>query len=348
MIVQNVGLQSIAERLNISISTVSRALRDAEGIHPATRSKIVEQARALGYVPQKRKRTVAVNGGSPGRSILVLTGGQVTPGGYMEGLSEEASRHGVTLQVHHCPHDRCATVLEGANAPVALRENSCDGVILIYHWPEKVVEALCRQVPVVSIMHDYPGHAVDMVGVDELGGASQMFRHLGAMGHSQIGFYGLMPQIAWSRARFGAYMEAAVAARQSLDLQWVVEVEFAPTQWESFRYKLDEAVDRVLRGVKNGVRAWVAADEFIGYCLCEALLARGLSVPGDVSVAGFHHQDYQRPTANVPTLASTRVNDALLGRMALKQMLARLEGDGEGPLSLLVPTEFLPGESTAS
>ena len=50
----NVALQDIAERLHLSISTVSRALRDVPGIHPATRSKVLEEAQALGYVPQKR------------------------------------------------------------------------------------------------------------------------------------------------------------------------------------------------------------------------------------------------------------------------------------------------------
>ena len=44
------NLDSIARKLNVSVSTVSRALRGVPGIHSATRNRIVLEARRQGYV----------------------------------------------------------------------------------------------------------------------------------------------------------------------------------------------------------------------------------------------------------------------------------------------------------
>jgi DNA-binding LacI/PurR family transcriptional regulator len=47
-------MAKIAERSGVSLSTVSLALRDRPGVGPDTRQRVLEVARNLGYIPQKR------------------------------------------------------------------------------------------------------------------------------------------------------------------------------------------------------------------------------------------------------------------------------------------------------
>lgn len=341
-----VALEDIALKLDLSVSTVSRALRGMPGIHLATRKRILTEAKRAGYVPQKREHTYLLDQ-VVRRQILVLSAGAGTPGGYLQGLSEAASESGATLQMHHCPVDRCGELLDDARLPQSLREQTCEGVILIYHWPAEVVSALAERCPLVSIMHDYPESRVDVVGIDTYRGMRQLVRHLTGLGHRKLGFYGLMPAITWSRARYGAFMEACADAGVEVEPQAVVRIEHTPNSGRELDARDKPTLQRVTRAIKAGVRAWVAADDFLGYRLGEALFSVGQVVPRDVSITGFHRHDYvHAPT--VPRLVSTHTDSVNMGRQAFRQLVRRIEGDKSPPVMLLTPAEFAPGESCAS
>jgi LacI family transcriptional regulator len=339
----NVALEDIAKHLDISVSTVSRALRNASGIHPSTRGRIISEAKKMGYIPQKR-RPAKEGVDAKKRQILVLSAGPSTPGGYLQGLSQEAMETGAVLQIHHSPPEAAIDLLEDASMPVSLREESCDGVILVYHWPEAVIRELSRRCPLVSIMHGYPGCEVDVVGVDTYRGMHGLIQHLAGLGHRRIGFYGLMPGITWSRSRFGAFAEAVVAEGLELDLGQVVSLDFTPNSEEPLLPRNRASIDQVEDRVRAGVRAWVAADDFLGYRMAEALVRDGLEIPRDVSVAGFHRHAYVHSSA-VPMLTSTDVDSAEIGRMAFRQLMRRVEGEAGCPLNLQIPAIFAPGES---
>ena len=51
MTTKSTGLKSIAYELNLSINTVSRALRDCDDISKATKEKVRQKAYELGYIP---------------------------------------------------------------------------------------------------------------------------------------------------------------------------------------------------------------------------------------------------------------------------------------------------------
>jgi DNA-binding LacI/PurR family transcriptional regulator len=228
--------------------------------------------------------------------------------------------------------------------PTSLREESCDGVILIYHWPDEIIAELSQRCPLVSIIHEYPGQQVDVVGIETYGGMHGIVRHLAELGHRRVGFYGLMPEITWSRSRFGAFSEAMVAEGLELDLQHVVPLDFTPNSEEPLLSRNMGSIKRVAEAVRKGVRAWVAADDFIGYRLSEALVRDGLEIPRDVSVTGFHRHAYAHSAA-VPLLVSTEVDNAEIGHLALRQLIRRVDGESGFPISLRVPANFVPGES---
>ncbi|MBK1859263.1 LacI family DNA-binding transcriptional regulator [Cerasicoccus arenae] len=340
----SVGLQDIASRLNLSVSTVSRGLRDASGIHPETRSRIIQEAEAIGYVGQQPRAGLEKIEEQRKRNVLILTGGSTTPGGYLEGLSQAASRYGVSLHIHHCPQESCSELFLGEKGPVSLLDGTCDGVILVYRWPSEIVETLVRRIPVVSIMHDYPGLSIDLVGLDTAGGVNALVRHLRDWGHKRMGFFGLMPEVSWSRARFGAFAESVTYYDIPLEMEHIVRFnKEVLSHGESYRDT--KAIDQVVAGIKSGVKAWLAADDFSGYCLSEELMRRGMRIPEDVSITGFHFHDFMR-SSHAPALTSTLVDNIEIGRLALKLMLQRIDRGGK-TVQMLVPAELKSGQSTS-
>jgi len=335
-----VALEDIAKSLGLAVSTVSRAMRKMPGIHPTTRAKILQQAESMGYVPPRKSKGEAV---MP-RNILLLTmGADEAPAGYMGGMSRIAPLASFALHSHTSTVEDCWSVLDPKLQPPALKMGLVSGIILIYKWPEKIVDALSKKWPTVSLVTHYPEMPVDVVGIDHLSGTFPLVKHLKEMGHERIGFFGLSPDLSWARSRFGAYAEAMVSYGLPLNFDDVVQIDDVKSV-VTFPYLDEAALEKVVRKISRGVRAWMCANDVIANSVCASLLHRGIKIPEDVSITGFHRRPY--PWAHLPALTTTEVRDDLLGEEAIRRMAHRLEHPKEPPRLILMPCKFLQGETT--
>jgi len=336
---RDINLAAIAQRLGISISTVSRALRGAKSIHPTTRERVLEEARALGYLDTHR--ITAVNT----RNILVLSQARQSNSDsvYMAGLSQAAVPLKVNLISHHYMPENCYRILDSKSQPVAMKTRDTCGVILLHQWPEEVVCVLSENLPVVSLVHSYPG--VDFVGIDDRTGMLELVAHLVSTGRTQIGFFGFCPQMSSSCARFGVYVEALAAQQLPFQIDNVIRV----TLEEASSLEL---VDRLSTGklvsarLAAGTTAWICSTQILAYSLCQSLQKEGFAIPADVSLAGFHGNMHLQPTG-LPFLTTTSVSSEELGAAALKQVISRIEKPRQSCRSILFPCSLLKGESTA-
>jgi DNA-binding LacI/PurR family transcriptional regulator len=335
-----VALEDIAKSLDLAVSTVSRALRELPGIHPTTRAKIIQQAESMGYVaPRKRKDEVVLP-----RNILVLTmGADEPPAGYMAGMSRVAPVAGFALHSHVSTMEESWNVLDPKLQPPALKMGLVAGIILIYKWPDEIVEALSKKWPTVSLVIHYPDTPIDVVGIDHLSGTFPLVKHLKEMGHERIGFFGLSPDISWARSRFGAYAEAIVSHGLPLNFDDVVQIEDVKSVVK-FPYLDEGALEKIINKISSGVRAWMCANDVIANSLCASLLRRGIRIPEDVAITGFHRRQF--PWAHLPALTTTEVRDDLLAEEAIRRMAYRLEHPKEPSRLILMPCEFLQGETT--
>ena len=105
----------------------------------------------------------------------------------------------------------------GQFQPRALASGQVDGIVLIHRWPMEIPRALRKKVPVVSIIHDYPGTDVDVVSTDDRGGMYLLVGHLAAAKYRRIGFFGLCPEMTWSSSRFAGFVDAAVRHGRGFD-----------------------------------------------------------------------------------------------------------------------------------
>jgi DNA-binding LacI/PurR family transcriptional regulator len=332
-----IGLDDIAKRTGVAVSTVSRALRDLPGIHPKTRSKVLREARALGYTVRPRRHESAR---METKHVLALTVGDETPAGYMTGLSQASLELDISLHFHHVAEIDSRELLAPQNLPMSLREELISGVILIYRWPNEVGEKIFRKFPTVSIVHTYPNAPVDVMSIDHTGGMLSLVRHLKATGHHKLGFLGWDAHVSWSRSRLAAFLEAAFAHRIKVSPENLLQIRLPQTPEQ-----IHLSSERIVAALSEGVSGWICADDFIGYDLCAELLQRGIRIPEEISITGYHrHPSFRR--VNLPLLTSTEVDSKRIGYNALQQLSYRMGHPKDPPQLVLMPAKFAPGQTT--
>ena len=341
-----VSLDGIAERLNLSKATVSRALRNLPGTHPRTRSRVMEAAAEMGY-RSLRTRTAEFSDQSTHRYIGVFARSsrarwRSTP--FLEGLSQAANALDVSLVLQHVPFEKAETLTKTHTQPPAMRDGSLAGVVLLHRWPEPVVKYLVERYACVSIVHDVPGLPLDLVDMNHQSAMHQMVFHLVEQGHQKIGFLGRSRDFAWSKARYGGYNQALYEFGLTADPDWVVDV--SARLLEDFNDEWDAVADRVAAQIQQGVRAWMACSDWAGYALSRKLLERGFRIPDDVSITGFDNVEHE--TYGCPSLTSVAVPHQAMGAEALRNVLRRTDEPALPRHTSLFDCALVVGESTAA
>jgi LacI family transcriptional regulator len=338
-------MRTIAEKLNLSVATVSRALRRIPGINPETRARVMQTAAQLGYHSPKTYRAEPLASGHLHHiGVLVeMPTNQMPPDSYIIGMSDAAMTLNASLVIHYVKADQCERILEPEFQPRAMSSGLLSGLILVFRWPAEIVRELTRTTPAVSIAHKYTGVATDVLGIDNQEGIDVLMRHLHGLGHRKIGFLGRCGELHWSSMRFGAYVASLTSLGLEYQPGWVVDADFERlTNLES---NWDEFCARAGQLASEGVSAWICASEPVGWQLTAWLRAHDIRVPEDVSVAGFHPPD--SPPPDKPMLTSVRTSYQAIGAAALKRILYRIQNPAESTRTILFPGELHIGQTTA-
>lgn len=191
--VSSVNVREIALKAGVSHITVSRALRDAPNVAPATKAKIREIAEKLGYRPNplvsaytaqmRRSRgeaggcTLAWLSGEPfQRQRLWLRPFQV-------GVARRAAELGFTLDASICTRD-----LSKERLGRLIEARGIRGVIVpnLHYFSAEVPEI--PGVVTVSLGNSFSGRPMHTVTSDSFVNVGTLFSHLMALGYARIGF----------------------------------------------------------------------------------------------------------------------------------------------------------------
>ncbi|MBO0867556.1 MAG: LacI family DNA-binding transcriptional regulator [Micromonosporaceae bacterium] len=199
-------LRDVALAARVSPMTVSRTLRGDEGVSEATRQRVREVARSLGYRPNEVARNLRL-GRSDGLIGLVVTNlanpfySQLALG-VEEALAEQGMR--VLLgnsgedptRERQLVHDFISRRLDGLVVVPATHHHGHLGPVQTLGMPVVLAASLPVKVD------------VDAVLLDDFGGTWEATRHLISAGHHRIGFLGL-PAATWTGSeRYRGYCAA--------------------------------------------------------------------------------------------------------------------------------------------
>jgi LacI family gluconate utilization system Gnt-I transcriptional repressor len=268
----------VSEASGVSEMTVSRVLRNRGDVSETTRERVLEAARALGYVPNKIAGALASQRVNLVGVIIPSMSNMVFPE-VMTGISQTLEDTGLQPVVgitNYSPEREESVIYE----MLSWRPS---GMILAGLEHSEASRAMLAQagIPIVEIM-DIDGTPVDSaVGISHIRAGRQMAEAIIAAGYRRIAFLGtMMPYDHRARKRLQGFEEALAKAGLAL-----VDREFY--SGGSALLKGREMTEAVLKRTPD-VDFLYYSNDMIGaggllYCL-----AQGIDVPGKVGLAGFN------------------------------------------------------------
>jgi DNA-binding LacI/PurR family transcriptional regulator len=331
-----VRLKDIAAQAGVSIMTVSKALRDAPDVSAATRERIKQLARQMGYVPDTsaqclRTRSTKLLG------IVVASLTNPVFARVVLALEQRAQELGYDVLLAHTHHqpERETQCLQ------RLLARRVEGLFIAPAYRLASEDRLYRELrergtPVVLLGHRAPfceGFA--NVECDDIAGGHAVTKHLLDLGHRRIAFLAGPPVTPWTRERFEGYRRAL--RERDLDVDDRLLFQAGRTIEDGAKATLQMLNEGVLPTAVQCVNDLVAAG-----CI-ETLLQQGYRVPDDISVTGFGNillsEHFRVP------LTTVRQPKFHLGMAAMDLMQQLLRG--ERPASRRLPAELLVRASTA-
>jgi LacI family transcriptional regulator len=333
------SITDVARLAGVSAATVSRVVSSAPyAVSPATRARVLDAAETLDYVPNALargllKRYIPVVG------VIVH---DITDPYFSEivrGVEDAAALGGYL-------------VITGSSDRIAERENayvrllrSMRAATLIFAGSglddPAANEQMRRHVEAMrgygaAVVHLSP-HAFGEaeVGVDNASGIASMVAELVRLGHRQIAFLAGPTSLYVAQQRLDGYRRGLAAAGIAIDERLVVRTGF-------HREGGALGIDLLLAGTVP-FTAVCAANDLLALGALQRLAEHGISVPSDVSVAGF--DDIQTAAMASPGLSTVRLPLHEIGRRGF-EFAERLLA-GERPHADVLPTELVMRGSSA-
>jgi DNA-binding LacI/PurR family transcriptional regulator len=184
-----VGIKRLAEHLNVSIGTVSRALNGRPDVNDETRKRVLEAAAELGYVANQSGRNLRQ--GNTNAIGFVIESGVDTAGnsdnfflGVFAGVQHVLGRHHLDLVVLPCPGDEDPT--QYLQRMVARR--AVDAMIIsATHRVDARIDILTKaRIPFITLGRSTTGVDYPWVDLDFEGVANRAIDRLVAHGHRRI------------------------------------------------------------------------------------------------------------------------------------------------------------------
>ncbi|MER7707924.1 LacI family DNA-binding transcriptional regulator [Kitasatospora sp. NPDC097605] len=322
--------RDVARLAGVSQATVSLVFSGSEAgrrVSEATRERVREAARSLGYRPQAAGRQLRL-----GRSgmILLAVPNILGPffGRVLEGVHEEAGKHGLAVVVSSGWGS--ATLAEAATT------SRFDG-LLICSPDDSQLGELPADTPVVFLDAD-PGTdpTRPTVELDVAGGMRAAVEHLAGLGHRRIGRLRSTHAAYTFRVRQAAFEETV----RALGLE-VVELGVSLNEGQP---AAREAAHRLLAR-PDRPRAVICDDDVVASGVYQAAAERGLRVPADLSVIGIDNVPVAALLA--PPLTTVDLPGEELGRAGVAALAGLLRGEAVAPVPPLA-TSLVRRSSTAS
>ncbi len=332
-----VRLRDIAERLGVSVTTVSRALAGYNDVAPKTRQLVLRTAREMGYYPNltarqlQRRRTDTIG------LVVDVTGPRFSDPLFSEllaGVGNRAAREGFDLFV--------ATMLPDTDDELQayrrlVRGRRVDGIIVVRTRvaDRRVQFLLEQQFPFITFGRSTITDHVSWVDVDGERGVQMVVERLIAAGHRHIAMLQPDLPLMFALLRERGYRRAMRAHGLPVKETWIVRRPLT----EDGGY---QGMQHLLR-LRTPPTAVVAGNDQMAIGAIRALQDRGLRAGSDVAVVGFDDIPLARHVH--PSLTTLRQPIYEIGQHLCRLLVAVLRREADGPRHLLLQPELIVRES---
>lgn len=319
----------VARLAGVSHQTVSRVLNDVPSVRPATKLRVEQAITQLRYSPSPAARALVTK-----RTRMI---GLIAPSSADFGSSSIAlhfsdaardARYGVvSVTSVHSDASSIRPFIE------SLLSQRVEAIVLIVAdlTVLAAVRGLDVGVPVIAVAAGQRrGHHT--TSIDQYRGARSAVRHLIELGHRRIAHLSGPPTAPDAIERLRGWRDELAAAQ-------LVAQEPGHGDWSAESgYRFGEQF--------ADATAMFAANDQMALGFISALTARGLAVPGDVSVVGF--DDLPESAFYLPPLTTVNQDFAALGALTMQRVLIALEEPDSEAESTPIPTRLVVRKSAAA
>lgn len=315
-----VTARDVAKEAGVSPATVSLVFRNKPGVGAATRTRVLECAKKLGFVyggsegPQKTSTILLILYKQHGKVVSSTQFFEEL----IKGVSDATYRYGY----HRLSVSYFYAQQDAAEQMEALRSVKCAGIILLATEirAREIAQFEHLGVPIVLLDSWFPTKSLDSVVIDNSRGAWQAVRFLYSQGHRDIG-----------------YLHAGVNVRNFLERQQGVlsamrEIGIEQTpQIVRVGPSIESAYDDMNAFLETGPKlcsAYVADNDLIAAGCMRALTEHGVRIPEEVSIVGF--DDTPLCEVTQPRLTTMAVPKASMGDLAVKRLADLIHGNSLG------------------
>ncbi len=331
-------LKQIAKELNVSVSTVSKALNDSSEISEPTKIKIKEFAKLKKYKPNvtalnlKNRSTKTIGIIIP--NILNSFFAKVFKG--IEKVADEKGYHVITGISNE-------SLAKEVHTMQMLSNGTIDGFIMSISEEsqkkksyEHIQDILNDGTPVVMFDRIIDEIKCDKVIVDDYESAQNATEYLIKSGCKKISLCSSIDNLSVSKLRAKGYI--AALEKNKIELNEAIVLLTASEK------DFDEKIDFLL--ADNKIDGIFALDEHSSTKVMKAIIKKGMKIPQDVSVIGFADGVWSRRLT--PSLSTVSQHGPEIGKAAAKLLIERLENKKEefAHKTTIINTELRLREST--
>jgi DNA-binding LacI/PurR family transcriptional regulator len=315
-----VTIKDIAQKLDISVATVSKALRGLKGVKPETSEAVIRLAKKWNYHPNAVALSLMNNRTN---NIGVIIPGLIIPfyASAISGIQEVASQHGFNILVCQS-NESYKTEITNTQAFISSR---VDGIIISISRETKSYEHLRqlqkRGIPLVFFNRVCHELDTPRVIVDDYEGAFKATEYLISVGKRKIAHIGGPENLSLSRNRLTGYLDALSKHNIPVNKKYILESDLTTASGAQVMGKLLKLAD-----LPDAV---FAVCDAAAYGAMQSIQAQALRIPEDISVVGFTNE----PNASIvdPPLTTISQPTHEIGRTAARILIDLIQNKDAHP-----------------
>jgi LacI family transcriptional regulator len=310
-----ITLKHLAEQLNVSISTVSKALHDSEEISPDTIERVKALAKHLNYKPNK----VAISLKNSKTNTIGVIIPNILNHFFAKALlaiEKEASKQGYNIITCLSNEKKSKEI----NSLQLLSNGSVDGFIMsiaeesqIANNVDHINAILDQNIPIVLFDRVSDKIDCDKVIIDDFGAAYEATKHLLSEGRKHIVLISDIHDLSVGKLRFNGYAQALKESSNYKKEPIVVTI------------KKEDLVDKTIQDLfenNPSVDGIISIDNTSGVVALQKALKLNYKIPQDLSIIGFSDENVLQFTD--PKLSSISQHTLDIGKASVKLLLDRI------------------------
>lgn len=325
-----VRMADIAERLGISVVSVSKGLSGKDGVSDEMRSRILEAAQQMGYQHYTAKKRELVEAGSIG---VVVADRYFNENAFYYNLYREllttSQKKGISVLMEivtqEAERDRVM--------PNLVLRRKVSGIILMGEFRLDYVETVMNcGLPYILLDFYREGIAADCVLSDNVQGGYALTESLLQSGRTRIGFVGSILATSSIMDRYLGYCKALLRHGINPNDAWRLED------------RDDEGLFIPFALPQDMPDAFVCNCDEVAYNFVERLKAEGYRIPEDIAVTGY--DDFRFSSMSNPRLTTYRVNVRAMAESAVAALNRKMLHKSTLAPTAVIPGTFVKREST--